>query len=403
VQSKVNFSAILVDSLVLLIAGYSAWLLVSQPNGIKIIKNSLGFKLLLAGLSAFTIFYLADMLVNVVFPVFFNQAPKSGPALYAHLLVSWLGNVIGVMWMAIGFLLTVKAVMTLVGELESSKKVLSKELDEQRTEALRLRDVTQRALAASRAKSEQLANVSHELRTPLNSIIGFAELLQKQTFGPLGHEKYREYSTDIRVAGRHLLGLINDILDLSKIESGHMELQEETLDLEAVIAEANDLIREKANELGIAVEQYIPAGMPWLHADERRVKQIILNLLSNGVKFTPYGGRVTIKAWCSPAGGHVVQIMDTGIGMEPENIPKALAPFGQLPSELGKGHHGTGLGLPLSKSLMEMHGGSLNIESQPGQGTTVTLRFPTHRIVDLPHRRPEQAKPAHALSLDKAS
>ena len=265
--------------------------------------------------------------------------------------------------------------------MEQSEKSIKKALEMQTSESVRLREVTQRAIAATRAKSKQLADVSHELRTPLNAIIGFADIMQKEPYGPLGHENYREFTKDIRKSGEHLLSLINDILDLSRIESGQLELREETVDLSDVIGSVQSVVKEQARAKGVNIEAYVPIGMPFVQGDERRIKQILLNLLSNAVKFSEDGARVTIKAWCNPASGHVVQVADTGIGMAPSDIPKALTPFGQIDSHLSKDLVGTGLGLPLSKSLAEMHGGSLNIESQLGHGTTVTVRFPSHRIV----------------------
>jgi PAS domain S-box-containing protein len=234
---------------------------------------------------------------------------------------------------------------------------------------------------ANRAKSEFLANMSHELRTPLNAIIGFAEVIRNETFGPVGSARYRDYVTDIHDSGRHLLAIINDVLDLSKIEAGHMQLQEETIDLPKVIRSAVGFMTERAREGGVTLAVELgPGPLPTLRADRRVVMQILANLLSNAVKFTPPGGRVAVKAWHRPPGDFALQVVDSGIGMAFEDIPKALARFGQVDSGLQRAHEGTGLGLPLAKSLIELHGGSLDLESKVGSGTTVTIRFPAARV-----------------------
>ena len=376
-----TLSIIIIDLVVLLIAGYAALLLISQPNEFKMIRKALGFKLLIAGLSVYAVVYFADLTTSFVIPFFTGSTTRSLAAQYTHIAASWMTTVMATVWMAAGFLLTTRAILSIAGEMEQSEKSMKKALEKQTSESVRLREVTQRAIAATRAKSKQLADVSHELRTPLNAIIGFADIMQKEPYGPLGHENYREFTKDIRKSGEHLLSLINDILDLSRIESGQLELREETVDLSDVIGSVQSVVKEQARAKGVNIEAYVPIGMPFVQGDERRIKQILLNLLSNAVKFSEDGARVTIKAWCNPASGHVVQVADTGIGMAPSDIPKALTPFGQIDSHLSKDLVGTGLGLPLSKSLAEMHGGSLNIESQLGHGTTVTVRFPSHRIV----------------------
>ncbi len=255
-------------------------------------------------------------------------------------------------------------------------------------------DITERKLAercileakeeaelAKRAMSEFLANMSHELRTPLNAIIGFAEVIQNEILGPGGSSKYREYATDIGVSGQHLLELINDILDLSKIESGTVELREEHIDVLEVARSSILLLKARAQSGSVSLEQHLPKALPELWADRRRVKQILVNLLSNAVKFTPPGGRVSIKVWHNPDTGHVFQVADTGIGMAPQAIRKALAPFQQIDSQLNRKYEGSGLGLPLAKSLVELHRGTLELQSKVGTGTTVTVRFPAERMV----------------------
>ncbi len=238
---------------------------------------------------------------------------------------------------------------------------------------------------ANRTKSEFLANMSHELRTPLNAIIGFSEIIKDETFGPVGSTKYRDYADDINESGQHLLTLINDILDLSKIESGAQELHEENIE---ILGTANAIIRlvSGLTETGnVELELDVSDEIPVLYADERKVKQILINLLSNAIKFTPSGGKVTLKIWSRAESGYVFQVIDSGIGIAFEDIPKALAPFQQIDSGLNRKYDGTGLGLPLTKSLIEMHGGYLDLQSEVGVGTTVTVRFPAERIVRSPH------------------
>ncbi len=237
------------------------------------------------------------------------------------------------------------------------------------------------AQSADRAKSEFLAAVSHELRTPLNAIIGFSEVIKNETFGPVGSSRYREYSCDIHESGQHLLGLINDILDLSKIESGKDELHEDKIEIPEIIETALKLVRHRAEQGGIKIELDYPDLLPALRADKRKLKQILVNLLSNAVKFTETGGAVTLTAWCRSDSGFVFQIVDTGIGIAPEDISKALSRFGQVDGALGRQYEGTGLGLPLARALIELHGGVLDLQSEVGVGTTVTVRFPAERIV----------------------
>ena len=248
-------------------------------------------------------------------------------------------------------------------------------------EALRLSKV--QAERANRAKSEFLAAMSHELRTPLNAIIGFSEIIKDETFGPVGSTKYRDYAGDINESGQHLLGLVNDILDLSKIESGTDELQEDKIEIPEIIRSALMLVGQRAEQGGIKLELELADQLPALRADERKLKQILVNLLSNAIKFSDAGGEVALRAWCRMGSGHVFQIIDTGIGIAPEDIPKALSQFGQVDGDLNRQYEGTGLGLPLTKALVELHGGTLDLQSQVGVGTTATVRFPAERIVVL--------------------
>ncbi|RMD60713.1 MAG: PAS domain-containing protein [Alphaproteobacteria bacterium] len=234
---------------------------------------------------------------------------------------------------------------------------------------------------ANRTKSEFLANVSHELRTPLNAIIGFSEIIKGELFGTIDPPQYREYAQDIFDSGRHLLSLINDILDLSKIEAGKFELQEERFHIATAVQSSVRLVRERAELGGIHIVQDVPDELPLLNADIRAVKQIILNLLSNAVKFTNTGGTVAITAEVNDDGSMHVVVADTGIGMSDESLRRAMIPFDQGEiSSMTRRFEGTGLGLPLTKRLVELHGGELHLDSEVGVGTTATVRFPAYRV-----------------------
>jgi signal transduction histidine kinase len=235
------------------------------------------------------------------------------------------------------------------------------------------------AAQASKAKSEFLASMSHELRTPLNAVIGFSDAMVLEIFGPMG-DRYKNYASDIRNSGAHLLSLINDVLDLSRLDAGHAELREEVFGLGELVSESLSLIQSQAQKADIAVSTDIADGLPALKADKRRIKQVLVNLLSNAVKFTPSGGRVTLSAQLTGA-GLALAVADSGIGIAPDDIPKALEVFGQVDSSLARKYEGTGLGLPLSKQLMELHGGNLSLESQVNVGTTVTVTLPPGRLV----------------------
>jgi signal transduction histidine kinase len=267
-----------------------------------------------------------------------------------------------------------------VQELQSTKRELEATTADLKTA---LAD----AAAGSEAKSQFLATMSHELRTPLNAIIGFAELLVGEAFGPLGNRRYHEYAKDIYGSGTHLLGVINDVLDFSKLNAGKLELEETEVEVGAVIGEAVQMMRVQATSSGLRLVEAIDPALPPLRADPRRIRQVVINLLSNAVKFTPSGGEVRVTA--SRTGDELaIVVADTGIGMASADIPKALERFGQVDGRLARKYEGTGLGLPLSKSLMELHGGRFEIESAgPGTGTRVTLTFPSFRLVPADGRR----------------
>ncbi len=247
-----------------------------------------------------------------------------------------------------------------------------------------LRAAKEEAELANRAKSEFLANMSHELRTPLNAVIGFSEMIRGEMFGAIGNAKYIEYANDIKNSGKHLLDLITDILDLSKIEAGKLELQAEDVDVARAIGACLALVRERVESGGLKLECKIPSDIPPLCADQRKLKQILLNLLSNAAKFTPEGGTVTLTVAVDSIGAIVIQVIDTGIGIAPGDLDTAMKPFGQVDSTLSRGNEGTGLGLPLTKALVELHGATLELESEFGAGTTATVRFPPSRTKSRP-------------------
>jgi len=234
---------------------------------------------------------------------------------------------------------------------------------------------------ANRTKSEFLATMSHELRTPLNAIIGFSDMMKGEMFGPLGDIRYAEYIKDINRSGVHLLDLINDILDLSKIEAGKTELREEEVDVAAVLQSCLTPTKQGAEAGDIEVVCNIASDLPSLFCEERKLKQIIINLLSNAIKFTPRDGRVMTRLQIGSDDSFEVQVADTGIGIAHNDIPKALSPFSQIDSDLNRKYEGTGLGLPLTTALVELHGGTLSLHSTVGIGTTVNARFPAERVV----------------------
>lgn len=243
-----------------------------------------------------------------------------------------------------------------------------------REEAIVARDA---AVQASRAKSMFLANMSHELRTPLNAVIGFADIMHSEVFGKLGDARYHEYTAHIQGAGQHLLDLINDILDMSKIEAGKMELERTDFSIDGKVRECIELMQERANTAGVELAADLPPGTLLIHADARAVRQILLNLLSNAIKFTPAGGRVVSRARVID-GLLVLSVRDTGIGIPASRIQDLGNPFVQLRNSAGETQPGTGLGLALVRSLAELHHGNMKIESAEGRGTTVTVEFPAH-------------------------
>ena len=237
------------------------------------------------------------------------------------------------------------------------------------------------AESANHAKSAFLANMSHELRTPLNAIIGFSEMIMTDLReSGQNDSKHLEYTEDISSSGKHLLEVINDILDLAKIEAGQLDLREEVVDFEPAIRYCLKLIDGVARANGLELRYQVPDDLPAVWGDEMKLKQVLINLLSNAVKFTPAGGTVSLNAMLAADGGIAIKVADTGIGIAPEDMSAAMVPFQQVDGAASRSYEGTGLGLPLSKALVELHDGRLELESELGVGTTVTVWLPPERI-----------------------
>lgn len=255
----------------------------------------------------------------------------------------------------------------LIGELEQAKAIS----DEAR----------RHAEAANISKSRFLAQMSHELRTPLNAILGFSEVMKSEVFGEHSVPAYKEYSADIHNSGVHLLGLINEILDLSRIEAGRYELNEESISLAGVTEDCHHLLKLRATNRGIIIHEMFEPDLPRLWADERAVRQICLNLLSNAIKFTPQGGEIWLKVGWTASGGQYLSVQDTGPGIPEDEIPVVLASFGQGSNSIKSAEQGAGLGLPIAKSLIDLHGGTFNLKSKLRIGTEVIVTFPPERVV----------------------
>ncbi|WP_161630996.1 ammonium transporter [Niveispirillum irakense] len=249
------------------------------------------------------------------------------------------------------------------------------------------------------AKSQFLATMSHELRTPLNAVIGFSHLIADQAYGPID-ERYVEHAQDINDGGKHLLALVNDVLDFSRLEAGKFQLNEQPVDLRRVMVGVHRLMLPLAEEGALGLTLDMPEALPPLLADERAVRQILINLVGNAVKFTPAGAHVRIQARLEPDWRLCITVADQGIGMDPQQVPKALEPFTQLEGGLAKGHGGSGLGLSLVNALVRLHEGTMVIQTAPGRGTTIHIRFPARRTIEMPARsgagRPLASSPANA-------
>jgi len=255
----------------------------------------------------------------------------------------------------------------LIGELEQAKAISD--------------EAHRRAEAANIAKSRFLSQMSHELRTPLNAILGFSEVMKTEVFGTHAVSAYREYSSDIHNSGIHLLGLINEILDLSRIEAGRYVLKEESVSLVSIVEDCHHLLKLRASNGGITIHEMFEPALPRLWADERAIRQICLNLLSNAIKLTPPGGDIWLKGGWTASGGQYISVKDTGAGILEEEIPIVLASFGQRSNSIKSAEQGAGLGWPIAKSLVDLHGGTFTLKSRLRIGTEVTVTFPPSRVV----------------------
>ena len=287
----------------------------------------------------------------------------------------------------LGTFLGHRGIATIITERKLAEQELARHRDHLQKlvqeKTLELNQAKEVAEEASTAKSEFLANMSHELRTPLNAIIGFSGLIKDQHFGALENPKYEEYAGDILASGEHLLELINDILDVSAIEAGKLELTEEDVSIAEIVNTSLLLLRPRAKKGDISLKVDIAKDLPIVRIDARRGRQILLNLLSNAIKFTLAGGTVTITAHLVTGGELSLSVADTGVGMTEDQIVKAMTKFGQVDSGLDRKHEGTGLGLPLVKGMIELHGGTMLVQSTEGQGTIATVTFPKQRVA--PH------------------
>jgi two-component system cell cycle sensor histidine kinase PleC len=255
----------------------------------------------------------------------------------------------------------------LIGELEQAKLISD--------------DARRRAEGSNIAKSQFLAQMSHELRTPLNAILGFSEVMKAEIFGPHAVPAYKDYSNDIHNSGVHLLGLINEILDLSRIEAGRYELNEEAVSLPGVVGECSHLLQMRAKSRGLVIHELFEADLPRLWADERAIRQVCLNLLGNAIKFTPQGGEIWLKVGWTASGGQYLSVKDSGPGIPDEEIPIVLASFGQGSNSIKSAEQGAGLGLPIAKNLVELHGGTFALKSKLRIGTEVVVTFPSERVM----------------------
>jgi signal transduction histidine kinase len=298
-----------------------------------------------------------------------------------QLIANRLGNP-GWVELTGGFLLTGLLTLYLVStriradRLRHLADTLQHEVAVRRNTEHELKDARDQAVVASQAKSEFLANMSHELRTPLNAIIGFSEVISSVVYGPV-HARYRDYANDIHNAGHHLLRIINEILDLSKVEAGQLELYDILVPIAEIFESCRRMMADRAATAGVVLD-FKRTDLE-VRGDGQRLGQVLLNLVSNAVKFTPTGGSVAVSARLTALGEVAITVTDTGIGMDAKEIPRALQPFGQIESVLTRTQGGTGLGLPLALRLVELHGGEMTIESARGAGTTVTFTLPPER------------------------
>jgi len=312
--------------------------------------------------------------------LFYLTASQTKAALFQswRTTLTWIGLFVTTSLLALGTLMTL-GLRAIRNEDSWNTAILDREklLSQQADELILARDAAE---TANRIRGHFLANMSHELRTPLNAVLGFAEILEKELFGPLGDARYKEFAADIHSSGKHLLDIIANILDLAKVDAGKLGLNEEILDIAHLMEDCARMIAETAQAAGIVFEVKPPERAIMFRGDPLRLKQIVLNLLSNAVKFTPAGNHVILSGELTVE-GLILRVIDTGIGMSKEESVEAMQAFRQIDSSFSRRHQGTGLGLPLTKSLVDLHGGTLTIESESGKGTTVTVLLPLERVV----------------------
>lgn len=388
-EAPVTVRIVYVPSLLALHASLTAWYLFNYGTpGIISESRKTGFVFL-----ALCVVYVSVAL-SFIFPLEkISTLFESSTAV----AILFLGVLIGVIGWTIGFLSMINASNRLVLAnneqklqeahdgleimVEKRTQDLSNEIAERKQVAVSLRAAMQEAKVANKTKTDFMSNMSHELRTPLNAIIGFSETMKDSIYGPLGNEQYEGYAEYIHSSGTHLLQLINDILDVSAVEAGKLELREEEINIVDACEAAIRIIAPKAQDSQITLGGINRHDLPILRADPRRLKQVFINLIYNAVKFTPEHGSVSCDAVVDNRGDMVITIRDTGVGMDEEGLKKALAMFGQVDSSLSRTHEGTGLGIPLTKGLVELHGGTLKIESEKGHGTLVKVTFPKERVI----------------------
>lgn len=271
-------------------------------------------------------------------------------------------------------------------EFRAEKDALIAELE---TATANSDEARRKAEEANLAKSRFLATMSHELRTPLNAILGFSEVMKNEIFGEHANAAYKEYSGDIHGSGQHLLNLINEILDLSRIEAGKYELNEEALSLAGIVEDCRHMLNLRAKAKGQSIRETAEPDLPKIWADERAIRQVVLNILSNAIKFTPQGGEITIKVGWTANGGQYVSVIDTGPGIPEDEIPVVLQSFGRGSLAIKTAEQGSGLGLPIVKGLIDLHGGGFHLKSRPRAGTEVTMTLPAERVMDTLAALPE--------------
>jgi len=303
-------------------------------------------------------------------------------ALLAHILIGWvLFGGISIETLITAPIVTIVVAVPVISQSASLLRRIAGSRHTLKAMTERLALALDAAEQANRAKSRFLANMSHELRTPLNAVIGFSEVMREEMLGPIGQPRYREYACDINDSGRHLLGIINDILDLAKIEAGGVEMEPESdCNLAEAIGATLRMIRPLAEKQEITIRTVLPARPVTARAVERMLRQILLNVLSNAVKFTPAGGNVSLSLSASEKTGVSIVVSDSGIGMTAEEVRIALTPFGQARNAMTASQSGTGLGLPLARAMTEIHGGTLKVASEPRRGTTVEITLPPERL-----------------------